>query len=54
MEEEGEDKFALMVGLGIDCRFAVFEDGSLVLSDLRVILLGDSVRCKAVWEGVWE
>jgi len=52
--EEGEDKFALMVGLDIDCRFGVFEDGPLVLSDLREILLGNSVRCRVVVEGVWE
>jgi len=43
-----------MVELGIDCRFGVFEDGSLVLSDLREILLGSSVRCRGEWEVVWE
>ena len=38
VREEGEGKFALMVEVGIDCRSEVFEDGPLVLSDLREIL----------------
>ena len=52
--EEEEGKFALMAGLDIDCRFGVFGDGPLVLSDLREILLGNSVRCRGEWEVVWE